>query len=304
MNSWSFDFQWAFVLLPFLLYCLYRCKKTPPAQIFPHLHFFGTVTRWRTLQWMLTVLVVILMVMALATPITINYDDPRNRHGIDIVLALDGSGSMNASGFSQDNPRESRFESVQTIARDFSRKRIQDNIGVVMFGDFAFIASPITYEKEIISEMIGYLNEGMAGQNTAIGEGIAMGVRALRDSKAHTKVIILLTDGEHNSGAVSPKEAMGMVTRKHIKLYTIGIGEKGEFDSPLLETLAREGGGRFFAASNEKELQTIYETIDTLERSPLKSDHHTLKEHYYHWFGAEALGILLFMAWQRRKGIQ
>jgi len=303
MQNWFFDFSWAFVLLPPLLYCLYKCKKMALIRTFPHLHFFGRVGKWRNLQWILPLLVVVLMVMALSTPITINYDDPRNRHGIDIVLALDGSGSMNASGFSHDNPRASRFEIVQKIARDFIMKRTQDNIGVVMFGDFAFIASPITYEKEVLSEMIGYLNEGMAGQNTAIGEAIAMGVRALWDSKAHTKVIILLTDGEHNSGAIAPKEAVSMVQKQHSKLYTIGIGEKGEFDSPLLQQLAHDGGGKFFAASNEKELYTIYDTIDTLERSPIKSDQHTLKEHHYQWLGTGALLLLLFMGWQRRRGL-
>ena len=292
------------MLLPPLVYCLYKCKKNGLAHPFPHLHFFGTVTRWRNLHRLLSVLIIVLMVMALATPITINYDDPRNRHGIDIVLSLDGSGSMNASGFSHENPRASRFEIVQKIARDFIMKRTQDNVGIVMFGDFAFIATPITYEKAIISEMIGYLTQGMAGQNTAIGEGIAMGGRALRDSKAHTKVIILLTDGEHNSGSISPKEAMRMVQHQHTKLYTIGIGEKGEFDSPLLQHLAHEGGGKFFAASNEKELQSIYDTIDTLERSPIKSDQHTLKEQYYQWFGSGALILLLFMAWRRKSGMQ
>ncbi|KFN38665.1 MAG: von Willebrand factor A [Sulfuricurvum sp. MLSB] len=269
---------------------------------FPHLHFFGTPGKWRNLDWLLKTLAAALMIGALATPIVIDYADPRNRNGIDIVLSLDGSGSMNASGFGGDENRLSRFEIVQRIASDFVMKRLEDNVGVVLFGDFAFIATPVTYEKEIVSEMIGYLSHGMAGQNTAIGEGVAMGVRALRDSKARSRVIILLTDGEHNSGSISPKEAVEMVQKAGIKLYTIGIGPKGEFDNALLEQLARDGGGKYFAAANAKELQSVYDEIDTMERSSIKSESNTLEEHYYQWPLAGALVLIAYLLWRRRGG--
>ncbi|MFA6189001.1 MAG: VWA domain-containing protein [Sulfuricurvum sp.] len=300
MNSWLFDFPFVWLFLLPLLYCLYRCKIATRQHYFPHLHFFTKLNKWRNLEWLLKALAVTLMVGALATPVMIDFSDPRNRNGVDIVLSIDGSGSMNASGFGEEGSRESRFEIVQKIASDFVMKRTEDNIGVVEFGDFAFIASPITYEKEIIAQMIGYLSYGMAGQNTAIGEGIAMGVRALRDSKAASKVIILLTDGEHNSGSISPKEAVAMVKKENIRLYTIGIGPKGEFDNALLEQLARDGRGKFFAATNAKELQEVYDEIDTMERSRIKSAHNVLEEHYFQWFLAPALFLLGWLTWRRR----
>lgn len=300
MNSWVFIFPWMWLLLPPLLYCLYRCKVAIRQYYFPHLHFFTKLNKWRSFEWLLKALAVTLMVGALATPIMIDYSDPRNRNGVDIVLSIDGSGSMNASGFGEEGNRASRFEIVQKIASDFVMKRASDNIGVVEFGDFAFIASPITYEKEIIAQMIGYLSYGMAGQNTAIGEGIAMSVRALRDSKAASKVIILLTDGEHNSGSISPKEAVEMVKKEHIRLYTIGIGPKGEFDNALLEQLARDGSGKFFAATNAKELQEVYDEIDTMERSRIKSAHNVLEEHYFQWLLAPVLFLLMWLTWRRR----
>jgi len=304
MNIWLFDYPWAWLIALPILLCLYQCKKIGVVRTFPHLYFFGIVGKWRNIEWLLKVLVVILMVGALATPVVVDYSDPRNRNGIDIVLSLDGSGSMNASGFSVEDERASRFEIVQRIASDFVMKRLEDNVGVVLFGDFAFIASPVTYEKEIVSEMIGYLSHGMAGQNTAIGEGIAMSVRALQDSKAKSKVIILLTDGEHNSGAISPKEAVGLVQKNNIKLYTIGIGKKGEFDNALLAQLARDGGGKFFTASDEKELQGVYDEIDTMERSSIKSQKHTFKEHYYWVLLSGALGLMVMLVWRRRKVMQ
>jgi len=104
-----------------------------------------------------------------------------------------------------------------------------------LYGDFAFIASPITYEKNIVTDMLSYLSQGMAGQNTAIGEAIAISARAFKHSIAKTKIIILLTDGEHNSGSISPKDAIKLVKNKDIKIYTIGMGNKGESDEKLLE---------------------------------------------------------------------
>ncbi|MCK9373158.1 MAG: VWA domain-containing protein [Sulfuricurvum sp.] len=303
MNIWMFDFIWGWLVVPPILYCLYRCKRVAREHYFPHLSFFGTVGKWRNIEWLIKVLVVTLMAGALAAPIVIDFSDPRNRNGIDIVLSLDGSGSMNASGFGTEENRQSRFEIVQKIAIDFVTKRVEDNVGVVVFGDFAFIATPVTYEKEIIAEMIGYLNHGMAGQNTAIGEGIAMGVRALKDSKARSKVIILLTDGEHNSGAVSPKEAVSMVQKANIKLYTIGIGKKGEFDSALLSRLARDGGGKFFAATNQSELEAVYNAIDSMEKSSIKSAEHSRVNPYYQWPLAGALGILVWLTWRRKVAL-
>lgn len=300
MNIWMFDFLWGWLVVPPILYCLYRCKRVAREHYFPHLSFFGTVGKWRNLEWLIKVVAVMLMAGALAAPVVIDFSDPRNRNGIDIVLSLDGSGSMNASGFGNEDNRQSRFEIVQKIASDFVMKRIEDNVGVVVFGDFAFIATPVTYEKGIIAEMIGYLSHGMAGQNTAIGEGIAMGVRALKDSKARSKVIILLTDGEHNSGAISPKEAVAMVEKANIKLYTIGIGKKGEFDSALLSQLARDGGGKFFTATNQSELEAVYNAIDSMEKSSIKNAEHSRVEPYYQWPLAGALGILLWLTWRRR----
>ena len=303
MTLFSFDYLWVFLALPPLLYCLYRCKILPKQHYFPHLHLFGSVSQWRSLSRWLITLAVVLMVGALATPVVVDYSDPRNRNGIDIVLSLDGSGSMNASGFDTANPRATRFEVVQKIAQDFVMKRHGDNVGVVVFGDFAFIATPVTYEKEIIVEMIGYLSHGMAGQNTAIGEGVAQGVRALRDSKAKTKIIILLTDGEHNSGAIAPKEAVQMATKAGIKLYTIGIGQKGEFDSELLKQMAADGHGEYFSAANEKELASIYAHIDRLEKSRIKSAAHTFFDHYYQWLAAVALVTVMVLMYRKRRGL-
>lgn len=306
MNFYSFEYPFLILLLAPLLYCLYRCKEYLKPKYFVHLHFLPIKKSFPKLEMLLKVVVFVLLCIALSSPIIVDKINPLNRSGKDIVLAIDASGSMNSSGFDTDDEisgakRLSRFEVTKKIATEFINKRASDNVGIVLYGDFAFIASPITYEKEIVSDMLSYLSHGMAGQNTAIGEAVAMGVRAFKYSKAKTKIIILLTDGEHNSGEISPKDATSLAKNESIKIYTIGIGNKGEADEALLRKIAHESGGEFFSAASAKELKEIYEKIDELESSKIKSREYLLKDYYYWLFLLIALAILLYLLYIEAK---
>jgi len=296
MNYISFEYPYLILLLIPILFCLYKCKEYLSPKIFVHLHFLSAKKSFLKLEWIVKVLIFILLCISISSPIVIDKFSPLNRDGKDIVLAIDASGSMNSSGFDvedelSDGKRLTRFELTKLIASKFTEQRIGDNVGVVMYGDFAFIASPITYEKKIVVDMLNYMTQGMAGQNTAIGEAIAMSVRAFKHSQAKSKVIVLLSDGEHNSGSISPKEAMKFVQDKKIKVYTIGIGNKGEADEELLKKIASEGGGEFYSASSASQLKDIYEKINHLESSKIKSSEYVLKEYYY-WI---ALGLGAFL---------
>jgi len=306
MNYFSFEYPYSIFLLIPILYCLYKCREIIKERYFVHLHFLTPKRSFLKIEWIVKVLIFTLLCIALASPISVDKSNPLNRYGKDIVLAIDGSGSMNASGFDVDNilsegKRLSRFELTKIIARDFIRSRVSDNVGVVLYGDFAFIASPITYEKEIVSDMLGYLTQGMAGQNTAIGEAIAISVRAFAKSRAKNKIIILLTDGEHNSGSISPKDALKQAKERGIKIYTIAIGAKGEADSALLQKIAKESGGKYFSALSAKELQKVYETIDKLESSKIKSREYKYKEYYYQTALLLALSLLLFLLYRELR---
>jgi len=273
---------------------------------FVHLQFLSAKKNFFKLEWIVKVLIFIFLCVALASPIVVDKLSPHNRHGKDIVLAIDASGSMNSSGFDtedeiSDGKRLSRFEVTKIIASEFIQKRVSDNVGVVLYGDFAFIASPITYEKDIVTQMLSYLTQGMAGQNTAIGEAITMSVRAFKHSKAKTKVVVLLSDGEHNSGTISPKEAIKQASAKSIKVYTIAIGNKGEADEALLQKIAQESGGDFFNASSAKELKKVYSKIDELESSKIKSREYVLKKYFYEIFLLLASGLLLFLLYRETR---
>ncbi len=306
MSFFSFEYPYLFLLFFPLLYCMYKCREQLKSRYFVHLHLFSAKKSFLKLEWVIKIAILLFLCTALASPIVVDTLDPHNRVGKDIVLALDGSGSMNASGFDFENDvskgeRLSRFEIAQVIASEFIQKREADNLGVVFFGDFAFIASPITYEKNMVVDMLGYLTHGMAGQNTAIGEGIAVGVRAFKHSKAKTKIIILLTDGEHNSGSISPKDAIKMAQEQEIKIYTIGMGNKGEADEALLQKIAQESGGEYFSATSAKELKSVYEKIDALESSKIKSREYLQKEYYYWVLLLGVAALLLFLLY---RGVQ
>lgn len=303
MNYYSFEYSYLILLLIPILYCLYRCKEHIKPRFFVHLQFLGAKKNLLKLEWIVKIVIFTLLCIALASPIVVDKLNPLNRHGKDIVLAIDASGSMNASGFDMEDEvssgeRLSRFDITKLIATEFIQKRESDNLGIVLYGDFAFIASPITYEKNMVVDMLGYLTHGMAGQNTAIGEAIAMSVRAFKHSKAKTKIIILLTDGEHNSGSISPKDAIKLAQDENIKIYSIGMGNKGEADEALLRKIADESGGEFFSAASAKELKGVYEKIDELESSKIKSREYLLKNYYYHLFLLLALGFLLFLLYR------
>jgi Ca-activated chloride channel family protein len=273
---------------------------------FVHLQFLSAKKNFFKLEWIVKILIFILLCIALSSPVIIDKMNQYNRHGKDIVLCLDASGSMNSSGYDSEDEvsngkRLSRFEITKVIASEFIQKRVSDNVGIVLYGDFAFIASPITYEKNIVVDMLSYLTQGMAGQNTAIGEAIAMSVRAFKYSRAKTKVIILLSDGEHNSGTISPKEATQMASKDKIKIYTIAMGNEGEADEALLEKIAKDSDGEFFRATSARELKKVYEKIDDLESSNIKSREFLLKEYFYQTFLLLAILLLLYLLFREIK---
>ena len=303
MNYYSFEYPYLILLLIPLIWCLYKCREYLKQRYFVHLHLLPVKKSFLKLEWIVKIIIFILLCIALASPIVVDKANPLNRYGKDIVLAIDASGSMNASGFDKDDEfsegeRLSRFALTKKIAKEFILSRESDNVGIVMYGDFAFIASPITYEKEIVADMLEYLTQGMAGQNTAIGEAIAMGVRSFEYSKAKAKVMILLSDGDHNSGSISPKEALALAKSHNIKIYTIAIGEA---DSALMEKIAKDSGGVYYSATDAKELQKVYSAIDALESSKISSKEYKLKDYYFQAVLLLAIGFLLFLLYREQK---
>ncbi len=221
-------------------------------------------------------------------------------YGVDIVLAIDTSGSMKAEDFQIQGQRVDRLVALKSVASDFIARRSHDRIGMVVFGSMAFTQCPLTLDHELLRKFLSDLEIGMAGEQTAIGASIGTAVHRLKDLKSESKILILLTDGANTAGEMDPHQAAEIAKSYGIKIYPIGIGSKGsapmliqtpmgpmyrqvqsDLDEDLLMALAEKTSGRYFRAQNTEELAQIYEVIDKMERSEAKIKEHTEYQEYF-----------------------
>lgn len=262
------------------------------------------------------VVVVALLVTAMARPQTGRKETEIRSEGIDIMLAIDTSGSMQALDLDADRARitdrRNRLEVVKDAVAQFARRRTNDQIGMIVFGAEAFTQCPLTLDQGIVASFLERVHIGMAGDATAIGNAIGIAVKRLQNSRAKSKVIILLTDGRQNAGALSPKKAAEIAKTFGIKVYTIGAGTRGEapflvdtlfgpkvqmqevsIDEQGLQEVAALTGGAYFRAEDRTGLEHIYEQIDALERSAITATKYLDYTEWYPWLLGPALVLLL-----------
>jgi len=273
----------------------------------------------RLLAWVpgvLQVLGLILCVLALARPRETMRDVVVESEGLDIVLAVDTSGSMQATDFVVGGRQVDRLSVAKGVLSDFIEGRPNDRLGVVVFGEEAFTHVPLTLDHTTLQSVLDDVQIGVAGaQGTAIGSAIAVGAKRLKDLEAPDRVMIVLTDGRNNAGRITPMEAAQAASALGIKVYTIGVGarRRGTFSLGIGDGLDEEGltriaeatGGRYFRATDTRSLVEIYETIDELEPSPAEVSELVSHVERYRWFlvpGAAllALQLLLSTTWLRR----
>jgi len=293
------------LLLLLLLPCFLWCKQYAKPYYFPKLSWVTRQSALLSWEPWLKILLFTLMVFALAKPFV--YDASSNQHkkGRDLILALDASGSMAQSGYDVNNRLKNKFETNLALASKFIENRHDDNMGVVIFGTFAYTASPLTYDLASLSQLLNMTNVGIAGESTAIGDAIMQAIRTLSFGEAKNKAIILLTDGYHNAGSYSPKLAVQKAKEEGIKIYTIGIGKKSDYDVALLETIAKESGAKSYAAASAEALEHIYQEINRLEPSAIRSENYLNQR----LLMALPLGIvfillLLWVLWEKRHEIK
>ncbi len=227
------------------------------------------------------------IIVALARPQHTLTQESILNEGIDIVISMDISGSMLAEDF-----KPNRIEAAKKVASEFIQQRVADRIGLVIFSGESFSQCPITSDKRVLLEQVQAIRSGLLEDGTAIGMGLATAVERLRDSKAESKVIILLTDGVNNAGLIDPVTALEIAKAYSIKVYTIGVGTVGtapypmmdnngntvmqempvQIDEALLQRIAKETGARYFRATDNSALKKVYASIDVLEKTKIEVD--------------------------------
>ncbi len=283
MNELNFLYPETFLILIIFLICSKFCQPKSGALIFPTFKFINSSKSLINKNWMAIFkwLSIIFIIIAIASPYKtiIHKIDPKV--GLNIALVLDTSDSMRAGGFNELNPLLNRFEVVKTIVNNFIAKRLNDNIGLIVFGSYSFIASPLTFDRNTLQEIVGNMNIGIAGKSTALYDAIGQTVSLLKNEENGTNIAILLTDGINTAGNISINEAIKLAQKYKIKIYTIGIGREGEINPYELEDIALSTGGKPFIAKSNRELEEIYNLIDQLEKREIKDREHEIKEYFY-----------------------
>jgi Ca-activated chloride channel family protein len=262
--------------------------------------------------WLLPIFAGVLMIVGLARPQRGHSRTEVTANGIDIVLGLDVSGSMQALDFLIDNQRVNRIEVVKSVVAKFIEERPNDRIGLIAFAGAPYLVSPITLDHDWLQQNLERVNIGTGDDGTAIGSAIAAGVNRLRTTPAKSKVVILLTDGVNNTGKISPLAAAEAAKALGIKVYTVGVGVRGkapipvrdeagnmhlvmakvDVDEKTLQAVADTTGGKFYRATDTDSLQNIYEQINRLERTAQTVQKFEHYDELYPWALIPSLAIL------------
>ncbi len=317
INFINKEFFWLFLLLPLIIvwYVVKHKKQTAELKM-STIKGFKLTNSWLPKAkhglFILRVLALSLVITAMARPRTVDVSTKtKSTRGIDIVIAIDVSASMLAKDL-----LPNRLEALKKVASEFIKSRPNDRIGIVEYAGEAYTKTPITSDKAIVLRALNDIkyNTTIEG-GTAIGSGLATAVNRIKDSKAKSKVIILLTDGVNNSGFIDPKTASELAVAYDIKVYTIGIGTNGmalspvsilpngnfhyervpvEIDEELMKEIAKVTGGKYFRADNNKKLESIYEEINKLEKTDVEEFKYYNYEEKYRPLIVLAFALLLF----------
>lgn len=310
-HAWA---MWLLLLVPLYgAYHIWSIGRRYPKVSIPSVNQFGPVPTPITeiqihLPFLMRSIALSLLVMAVARPQSLASWQDVATEGIDIVISMDISASMLARDFEPD-----RLESSKEVASNFIQGRPNDRIGLVVYEGEAFTQCPLTTDHQVLVNLLNDVRTGMIKDGTAIGMGLATAVNRLKESEARSKVIILTTDGENNSGSISPMTAAEIAQSYGIRVYTIGVGAIGRALSPtmrypdgsykyemaevridedLLKNIADLTGGTYFRATDERALDGIFQEIDLLEKTRISVTEHSRRTEKFFWMAAIAAALL------------
>ena len=284
------EFLWLLLTLPVLAFAFWRRRRRMVSEVqFSSLQSFekgprSLRERLRHLPQALRIIALALLIIALAGPQSVSSRENVTTEGIDIVLVLDVSGSMLAEDFSPN-----RLDAAKQVAAEFVDGRSNDRIGLVIFSGESFTQCPLTTDYPVLKNLLREVKNGMIVDGTAIGLALANGVNRLKESKAKSKVLILLTDGVNNRGEIDPLTAAKIAVTYNVRVYTVGVGAQGQapypfktpfgirrsmvpvdLDEKSLTAIAEMSGGKYYRATDNRKLKAIYKEIDQLERTKIE----------------------------------
>lgn len=313
-----FEFAWPWVFLALLLpwlvrWALPRAKAADGTALrvpfYAELLALGGKTQAGGVSMRtgaLTIIYVLLCVAA-ARPQWVGEPIAPPQSGRDLMLAVDTSGSMSAEDMSLGGRRMDRLEAVKIVLGDFLERRAGDRLGLILFGQNAYLVTPLTFDRNSVRYQLDTTTVGLAGRETAIGDAIGLAVKRLRDRPTEHRVLILLTDGANNAGALEPMQAAELARAHHVRVYTVAFGSdtqrgpfgmmvsSAEIDETALQEIADATGGRFFRARNTADLAGIYHELDQLEALPQEAQSIRSRDELFVYPAAAALILAILL---------
>ncbi|WP_394180155.1 vWA domain-containing protein [Marinomonas posidonica] len=247
----------------------------------------------------------ILLVIAISRPTWVGEPTQVTPSGRDLLIALDLSGSMKITDMTLHQQTADRLQAAKAVLADFIDKRRGDRIGIIVFGTKAFLQAPLSFDTKTINQLVQETQIGFAGQRTAIGDAIGLGIKRLEDKASDQKVLILMTDGANTAGRVQPSQAAAFAASQDVRIHTIGIGAdsmlvrgffgpkevnpSSDLDEDLLKNIASQTGGQYFRAKSTEDLQRIYQQLDEMEPTPSEEVWQRPVTTFFHWFALFAI---------------
>jgi len=318
------EFLWLLILLPFFFFWSYNFNKLKSSSLkissIKGFNYKSIKIKILPILDVLRYIAIIMLIVAISRPQIIDVStQTKTSKGIDIVIAVDVSSSMLAQDL-----KPNRLDALKSVAKEFINDRVSDRIGIVVYAGESYTKTPVTSDKAVIVRSLDEIKfDGIIEDGTAIGMGLATAVNRLKDSKAKSKVIILLTDGVNNAGFIDPNTAADLALSFGIKTYTIGLGSNGnalapiainpngtfrfgltkvEIDEKLLESIAKQTGGLYFRATDNEKLKDIYQEINKLEKTEVEEFKYSNAQEMYRFFVLISFS-LVFLEWVLRSSI-
>ena len=303
MSHFSFEFPYAYLLLPLFWFCLKKCRAKTMAIYLPYIEVLigkkSLKSRWLDfIKWG----AIFSVITALASPVKVTTFTDTHQEARDIMLVIDSSKSMLDRGFDANNPTKDKFTAVKEVVRSFINDRKNDRVGLITFASSAFIASPLTFDRKYLQDILLKQKVGIVGSRTAINDALLQALYTLEASKVKSKIIILLTDGIDNMSETPFADLVDVLKESKIKLYTIGIGDFKDLEVPKLKALANAGRGKFFMTTNKKTLSKIYAQIDASETTKVQGK--TYKRYKYFYYFPLMIGIILLLIYVYSKSVR
>jgi Ca-activated chloride channel family protein len=267
----QFEYPYVFLILLLFLVCSFLCKPKRAYMYMPDFFKISLHVKRNYLKEVLKWLSIICLITALSSPFMQEEKvNTKPAHAVMLLMDVSNSMSQGRMVINSLGGVDNKLNVAKQRASEYIKNRINDHVGIIVFGDFAYVASPLSFDHISSASLLQSIKKGVAGNKTAMYDALFLSARLLKNSKAKEKVVILLTDGFNTAGEIPLEVALNIIEDEKIKVFTVGIGKYGDYDDKVLKLIAKKSGGEFLIARDSDSLEKIYTYIDRLQKSQLQ----------------------------------